>query len=153
METKDQLFKGSPVAVAYYERSVEFFRNHDVTTVGYNYIPDDLLGLWVVSDPQQLLSDMADGKADPDSTLPFAIYSVAYGYHDQIYAAALNDESYKTPTETVIENFLLFQEVLHYIVELHKHNYYFMSFPILHFNALPEMLSLLKDAVRKLGIN
>lgn len=153
METKDQLFKGSPYAVAYYERSIEFFRNHDVTTVGYNYIPDDLLGLWVVSDPQQLLSDMADGKADPDSTLPYAIYSAAYGYHDQIYAAALNDESYKTPTETVIENFLLFQEVLHYVVELHKHNYYFMSFPILHFNALPEMFSLLKDAVRKLGIN
>ena len=52
---------------------------------------------------------MADGKADPDSTLPFAVYSAAYGYHDQIYAAILKDESYRTPYETIIENFFLFQ--------------------------------------------
>lgn len=152
METKDQLFKGSPVAVAYYERSIEFFRSHDIMTVGYGLISDDLLGSWVVSDPQQLLSDIADGKADPDSTLPYAIYSAAYGYYDQIYAAALNDESYRTPYETIIKNFLLFQEVLHYVVELHRHNYYFISFPILHFNALPEMLTILKDSVQRLGI-
>ena len=152
MKTKNQFFNGSPIAVAYYDRSVAFFRNHDVTTVGYGYIPDDLLLAWVAPDPQQLLSDMADGKADPDSTLPFAVYSCAYGYHDQIYAAKLKDDSYGTPYEKVIEDFFLFQETLHYIVELQKRNYFFIPLPILHFNALPEMLPLLKEAVQRLGV-
>ena len=152
MKTKNQLFNGSPIAVAYYDRSVAFFRNHDVTTVGYGYIPDDLLLAWVAPDPQQLLSDMADGKADPDSTLPFAVYSCAYGYHDQIYAAKLKDDSYRTPSEKIIEDFFLFQETLHYIVELQKRNYFFIPLPILHFNALPEMLPLLKEAVQRLGV-
>ena len=152
MKTKKPQFKGSSVAVAYYKRSVAFFRNHDVTTVGYGYIPDDLLLAWVAPDPQQLLSDMADGKADPDSTLPFAVYSCAYGYHDQIYAAMLNDDSYSTPYEKVIEDFFPFQEALHYIVEMNKKRFYFLSFPILHFNALPEMLSQLREAVQRLGV-
>lgn len=152
MKTKNPQFKGSPIAVAYYKRSVAFFRNHDVTTVGYGYIPDDLLLAWVAPDPQQLLSDMADGKADLDSTLPFAVYSCAYGYHDQIYAAKLKDDSYRTPFEKIIEDFFLFQETLHYIVELQKRNYFFIPLPILHFNALPEMLPLLKEAVQRLGI-
>ena len=152
MKTKNQFFNGSPIAVAYYDRSVAFFRNHDVTTVGYGYIPDDLLLAWVAPDPQQLLSDMADGKADPDSTLPFAVYSCAYGYHDQIYAAKLKDDSYLTPSEKIIEDFFLFQETLHYIVELQKRNYFFIPLPILHFNALPEMLPLLKEAVQRLGV-
>jgi hypothetical protein len=152
MKTKNQFFNGSPIAVAYYDRSVAFFRNHDVTTVGYGYIPDDLLLAWVAPDPQQLLSDMADGKADPDSTLPFAVYSCAYGYHDQIYAAKLKDDSYRTPSEKIIEDFFLFQETLHYIVELQKRNYFFIPLPILHFNALPEMLPLLKEAVQRLGV-
>lgn len=152
MKTKNQFFNGSPIAVAYYKRSVAFFKNHDVTTVGYGYIPDDLLLAWVAPDPQQLLSDMADGKADPDSTLPFAVYSCAYGYHDQIYAAKLKDDSYRTPSEKIIEDFFLFQETLHYIVELQKRNYFFIPLPILHFNALPEMLPLLKEAVQRLGI-
>ena len=152
MKTKNQFFNGSPIAVAYYDRSVAFFRNHDVTTVGYGYIPDDLLLAWVAPDPQQLLSDMADGKADPDSTLPFAVYSCAYGYHDQIYAAKLKDDSYRTPSEKIIEDFFLFQETLHYIVELQKRNYFFIPLPILHFNALPEMLPLLREAARRFGI-
>ena len=152
MKTKNQFFNGSPIAVAYYKRSVAFFKTHDVTTVGYGYIPDDLLLAWVAPDPQQLLSDMADGKADPDSTLPFAVYSCAYGYHDQIYAAKLKDDSYRTPSEKIIEDFFLFQETLHYIVELQKRNYFFIPLPILHFNALPEMLPLLKEAVQRLGI-
>ena len=152
MKTKNQFFNGSPIAVAYYDRSVAFFRNHDVTTVGYGYIPDDLLLAWVPPDPHQLLSDMADGKADPDSTLPFAVYSCAYGYHDQIYAAKLKDDSYRTPSEKIIEDFFLFQETLHYIVELQKRNYFFIPLPILHFNALPEMLPLLKEAVQRLGV-
>lgn len=152
METKNQFFNGSPTAVAYYDRSVAFFRNHDVTTVGYGYIPDDLLEAWVAPDPQQLLSDMADGKADPDSTLPFAVYSSAYGYHDRIYAAKLKNDSYSTPSEKIIEDFLLFQEALHYIVELQKRNYFFIPLPILHFNALPEMLPLLREAVQRLGV-
>ena len=152
MKTKNQFFNGSPIAVAYYDRSVAFFRNHDVTTVGYGYIPDDLLLAWVAPDPQQLLSDMADGKADPDSTLSFAVYSCAYGYHDQIYAAKLKDDSYRTPSEKIIEDFFLFQETLHYIVELQKRNYFFIPLPILHFNALPEMLPLLKEAVQRLGV-
>ena len=152
MKTKNQFFNGSPIAVAYYDRSVAFFRNHDVTTVGYGYIPDDLLLAWVAPDPQQLLSDMADGKADPDSTLPFAVYSCAYGYHDQIYAAKLKDDSYRTPSEKIIEDFFLFQETLHYIVELQKRNYFFIPLHILHFNALPEMLPLLKEAVQRLGV-
>ncbi|RHO70298.1 hypothetical protein DW082_08115 [Alistipes sp. AF48-12] len=95
---------------------------------------------------------MADGKADPDSTLPFAVYSCAYGYHDQIYAAKLKDDSYRTPSEKIIEDFFLFQETLHYIVELQKRNYFFIPLPILHFNALPEMLPLLKEAVQRLGV-
>ncbi|WP_101573088.1 hypothetical protein [Alistipes sp. cv1] len=152
MKTKNQQFKGSPVAVAYYDRSVEFFRNHDVTTVGYNFIPDDLLEAWVAPDPHQLLSDMADGKAEPDSILPFAVFSNAYGYHDQIYAAILKDDSYSTPYEKIIEDFFLFQEALHYIVELQKRNYFFIPLPILHFNALPEMLPLLREAVQRLGV-
>lgn len=152
MKTKNPQFKGSSVAVAYYKRSVAFFRNHDVTTVGYGYIPDDLLLAWVAPDPQQLLSDMADGKADSDSTLPFVVYSCAYGYHDRIYAAKLKDDSYRTPSEKIIEDFFLFQETLHYIVELQKRNYFFIPLPILHFNALPEMLPLLKEAVQRLGI-
>lgn len=152
MKTKNQFFNGSPIAVAYYDRSVAFFRNHDVTTVGYGYIPDDLLLAWVAPDPQQLLSDMADGKAEPDSTLPFAVYSCAYGYHDQIYAAKLKDDSYRTPSEKIIEDFFLFQETLHYIVELQKRNYFFIPLPILHFNALPEILSQLREAVQRLGV-
>lgn len=152
MKTKNPQFKGSPIAVAYYDRSVAFFRNHDVTTVGYGYIPDDLLLAWVAPDPQQLLSDMADGKAEPDSTLPFAVYSCAYGYHDRIYAAKLKDDSYRTPSEKIIEDFFPFQEALHYIVELQKRNYFFISLPILHFNALPEMLPLLREAVQRLGV-
>ena len=152
MNTKNPFFNGSPIAVAYYDRSVALFSNHDVTTVGYGYIPDDLLLAWVAPDPQQLLSDMADGKADPDSTLPFAVYSCAYGYHDQIYAAKLKDDSYRTPSEKIIEDFFLFQETLHYIVELQKRNYFFIPLPILHFNALPEMLPLLKEAVQRLGV-
>ena len=95
---------------------------------------------------------MADGKADPDSTLPFAVYSCAYGYHDQIYAAKLKDDSYGTPYEKVIEDFFLFQEALHYIVEMNKKRFYFLTFPILHFKALPEMLPLLREAARRFGI-
>ena len=152
MKMKNQQFKGSPVAVAYYDRSVEFFRNHDLTTVGYNFIPDDLLEAWVAPDPQQLISDMADGKAEPDSILPFAVYACAYGYHDRIYAAMLNDDSYGTPYEKVIEDFFPFQEALHYIVEMNKKRFYFLTFPILHFKALPEILSQLREAVQRLGV-
>ena len=152
MKTKNPQFKGSPVAAANFRWSLDFFRNHDVTTVGYNLIPDEVLEAWVAPDPQQLLSDMADGKADPDSTLPFAVYSCAYGYHDRIYAAKLKDDSYRTPSEKIIKDFFLFQETLHYIVELQKRNYFFIPLPILHFNALPEMLPLLKEAVQRLGI-
>jgi len=111
-----------------------------------------VLEAWVAPDPQQLLSDMADGKADPDSTLPFAVYSCAYGYHDQIYAAKLKDDSYGTPYEKVIEDFFLFQEALHYIVEMNKKRFCFLTFPILHFKALPEMLPLLREAARRFGI-
>ena len=68
MKTKNPQFKGSPVAAANFRWSLDFFRNHDVTTVGYNLIPDEVLEAWVAPDPQQLISDMADGKADPDST-------------------------------------------------------------------------------------
>ena len=152
MKTEDRHFNGSSEAVNYFRWSIHFFRNHDVTTVGYSLIPDDLLRAWVAPDPQQLLSDMADGKADPDSTLPFAVYSCAYGYHDQIYAAKLKDDSYRTPSEKIIEDFFLFQETLHYIVELQKRNYFFIPLPILHFKALPEMLPLLREAARRFGI-
>lgn len=152
MKTKNQQFKGSSVAAANFRWSLDFFRNHDVTTVGYNLIPDEVLEAWVAPDPQQLISDMADGKANPDSTLPFAVYSCAYGYHDQIYAAKLKDDSYRTPSEKIIEDFFLFQETLHYIVELQKRNYFFIPLPILHFKALPEMLPLLREAVQRLGI-
>ena len=152
MKTKNPQFKGSPVAIANFRWSIDFFQNHDVTTVGYNLIPDEVLEAWVAPDPQQLLSDMAHGKADPDSTLPFAVYSCAYGYHDQIYAAKLNDDSYRTPSEKIIEDFFLFQEALHYIVEMNKKRFYFLTFPILHFKALPEMLPLLREAVQRLGI-
>ena len=152
MKTKKPQFKGSSVAVAYYKRSVAFFRNHDVTTVGYGYIPDDLLLAWVAPDPQQLLSDMAHGKADPDSTLPFAVYSCAYGYHDQIYAAKLKDDSYGTPYEKVIEDFLLFQEAQQYIVDMNKNPLYIQTLPIMHIKALPEMLPLLREAARRFGI-
>ena len=152
MKTENQHFSGSPIAAAYYDRSVAFFRENDLTTIGSSYIPDDLLMVWSTPDPQQLLSDMADGKADPDSTLPFAVYSCAYGYHDQIYAAKLKDDSYGTPYEKVIEDFFLFQEALHYIVEMNKKRFYFLSFPILHFKALPEILSQLREAVQRLGV-
>ena len=152
MKTEDRHFNGSPIAAAYYDRSVAFFRENDLTTIGSSYIPDDLLRAWVAPDPQQLLSDMADHKAEPDSTLPFAVYSCAYGYHDQIYAAKLKDDSYRTPSEKIIKDFFLFQETLHYIVELQKRNYFFIPLPILHFKALPEMLPLLKEAVQRLGI-
>lgn len=152
MKTKKPQFKGSSVAVAYYKRSVAFFRNHDVTTVGYGYIPDDLLLAWVAPDPQQLLSDMADGKADPDSTLPFAVYSCAYGYHDQIYAAKLNDDSYRTPNEKIIMDFFQFQEALYYIVELDKRNMYVVPFQILHFHAYPQTLPVLREIAQRLGV-
>ena len=82
MKTEDRHFNGSSEAVNYFRWSIHFFRNHDVTTVGYNLIPDDLLRAWVAPDPQQLLSDMADGKADTDSTLPFAVYSAAHAGYD-----------------------------------------------------------------------
>ncbi len=110
MKMKNQQFKGSPVAVANFRWSLDFFRNHDVTTVGYNLIPDEVLEAWVAPDPQQLLSDMADRKAHPDSTLPFAVFSCAYGYHDQIYAAKLNDDSYRTPNEKIIMDFFCFRK-------------------------------------------
>ena len=110
MKMKNQQFKGSPVAVANFRWSLDFFRNHDVTTVGYNLIPDEVLEAWVAPDPQQLISDMADGKADPDSTLPFAVFSSAYGYHDQIYAAKLNDNSYRTPYEKIVMDFFCFRK-------------------------------------------
>lgn len=106
----------------------------------------------MTDDPQQLLSDMADGKADPDSTLPFAVYSAAYGYHDQIYAAILKDESYRTPYETIIKNFLLFQEVLYYLTELDKRNYYVLPCQLLNFRAYPETLPQLREIAARLGI-
>ena len=152
MKTENQQFNGSPKAVNYFKWSIAFFRENDLTTVGCSLIPDDLLRAWVAPDPQQLLSDMADHKAEPDSTLPFAVFSCAYGYHDQIYAAMLNDDSYSTPYEKVIEDFFPFQEALHYIVEMNKKRFYFLSFPILHFKALPEMLPMLGEAVQRLGV-
>ena len=151
MEKENQKFKDS-LAAAYYDRSVAFFRKNDLTTVGSSYIPDDLLIAWITPDPQQLLSDMADHKADPDSTLPFAIFSSAYGYHDQIYAAKLNDDSYRTPYEKIIMDFFLFQEALYYIVELDKLNMYVMAFPILHFRAYPQMLPALREIAQRFGI-
>ena len=152
MKTKNQQFRGSPVAADNFRWSLDFFRNHDVTTVGYNLIPDEVLEAWVAPDPQQLISDMADGKADPDSTLPFAVFSSAYGYHDQIYAAKLNDNSYRTPYEKIVMDFFLFQEALYYVVEMNKKRLYFIAFPILHFKALPEILSQLREAVQRLGV-
>ena len=71
MKTENQQFNGSPKAVNYFKWSIAFFRENDLTTVGCSLIPDDLLRAWVAPDPQQLLSDMADHKAEPDSTLPF----------------------------------------------------------------------------------
>ncbi len=152
MKTEDRHFNGSSEAVNYFRWSIHFFRNHDVTTVGYNLIPDDLLRAWVAPDPQQLLSDMADGKADPDSTLPFAVYSAAYGYHDRIYAAILKDDSYRTPYEKIIEDFFLFQEALYYIVELDKRNMYVVPFQILHFRVYPEALPVLREIAQRFGI-
>ena len=152
MKTKNPQFKGSPVAAANFRWSLDFFRNHDVTTVGYNLIPDEVLEAWVAPDPQQLISDMADGKAEPDSTLPFAVYVCAYGHHDKMYALKLKDDSYGTPYEKVVEDFFLFQEALYYIVEMNKKRFYFLSFPILHFKALPEILSQLREAVQRLGV-
>lgn len=152
MKQKDYPAKFSPLAAAYYEWSISFFRDHDITLVGYSKIPDSIVSEWMTDDPQQLLSDMADGKADPDSTLPFAVYSAAYGYHDQIYAAILKDESYRTPYETIIENFFLFQEVLYYLSELDKRNYYVIPFQLLNFRAYPETLPQLREIAARLGI-
>ena len=152
MKTKNQQFKGSSVAIANFRWSIDFFQNHDVTTVGYNLIPDEVLEAWVAPDPQQLISDMADGKAEPDSTPPFAVYVCAYGHHDKMYALKLKDDSYGTPYEKVVEDFFLFQEALYYIVEMNKKRFYFLSFPILHFKALPEILSQLREAVQRLGV-
>ena len=59
---------------------------------------------------------------------------------------------YSTPYEKVVEDFFPFQEALHYIVEMNKKRFYFLSFPILHFKALPEMLPLLREAARRFGI-
>lgn len=152
MKTKNPQFKGSPVAAANFRWSLDFFRNHDVTTVGYNLIPDEVLEAWVAPDPQQLLSDMADRKAHPDSTLPFAVFSCAYGYHDQIYAAKLKDDSYRTPYEKIIMDFFLFQEALYYIVELDKLNMYVVPFQILHFRAYPETLPALREIAQRFKI-
>ena len=151
MKTKNPQFKGSPVAAANFRWSLDFFRNHDVTTVGYNLIPDEVLEAWVAPDPQQLLSDMADHKAEPDSTLPFAVFSCAYGYHDQIYAAKLNDDSYRTPNEKIIMDFFQFQEALYYIVELDKRNMYVVPFQILHFHAYPQTLPVLREIAKRFG--
>ena len=49
-------------------------------------------------------------------------------------------------------DFFLFQEALYYVVEMNKKRLYFIAFPILHFKALPEMLSLLREAVQRLGV-
>lgn len=152
MKTENQHFSGSPVAAAYYDRSVAFFRENDLTTIGSSYIPDDLLMVWITPDPQQLLSDMADRKAHPDSTLPFAVFSCAYGYHDQIYAAKLNDDSYRTPYEKIIMDFFLFQEALYYIVELDKRNMYVVPFQILHFRAYPKTLPALREIAQRFKI-
>ena len=132
MKTENQQFNGSPKAVNYFKWSIAFFRENDLTTVGCSLIPDDLLRAWVAPDPQQLLSDMADHKAEPDSTLPFAVFSCAYGYHDQIYAAKLNDDSYRTPNEKIIMDFFQFQ--------------------ILHFHAYPQTLSVLREIAQRFGI-
>lgn len=152
MKTENQHFNGSPIAAAYYDRSVAFFRENDLTTIGSSYIPDDLLMVWITPDPQQLLSDMADRKAHPDSTLPFAVFSCAYGYHDQIYAAILQDDSYRTPYEKIIMDFFLFQEALYYIVELEKLNMYVVPFQILHFRAYPETLPALREIAQRFKI-
>lgn len=152
MKTENPHFNGSPEAVNYFKRSVDFFRNHDVTTVGCSYVPDDLLRAWITPDPQQLLSDMADHKAEPDSILPFAVYSCAYGYHDQIYAAKLNNDSYRTPYEKIVMDFFQFQEALYYIVELEKWNMYVVPFQILHFHAYPETLPPLREIAHRFGI-
>ena len=74
MKTENQQFNGSPKAVNYFKWSIAFFRENDLTTVGCSLIPDDLLRAWVAPDPQQLLSDMADHKAEPDSILHFHAY-------------------------------------------------------------------------------
>ena len=95
---------------------------------------------------------MAHGKADPDSTLPFAVFSCAYGYHDQIYAAKLNDNSYRTPNEKIIMDFFQFQEALYYIVELDKRNMYVVPFQILHFHAYPQTLPVLREIAQRFGI-
>ena len=62
MKQKDYPAKFSPLAAAYYEWSISFFRDHDITLVGYSTIPDSIVSEWMTDDPQQLLSDMADGK-------------------------------------------------------------------------------------------
>ena len=152
MKTKNQQFKGSSVAIANFRWSIDFFQNHDVTTVGYNLIPDEVLEAWVAPDPQQLISDMADGKAEPDSTLPFAVYVCAYGHHDKMYALKLKDDSYGTPSEKVVEDFFLFQEALYYIVELDKLNMYVVPFQILHFRAYPETLPALREIAQRFKI-
>ena len=112
MKTKNPQFKGSPVAAANFRWSLDFFQNHDVTTVGYNLIPDEVLEAWVAPDPQQLLSDMADGKADPDSTCRRRLF-VRLRLSRQIYAAKLN-EFYWTPSEKIEDFFLFFQSVALY---------------------------------------
>lgn len=145
MKKEKRLLKNLPDAVDIINRSIELFRSNDIIVMGHTNIPDDLLRAWMTGDPQQLLSDMADHKADPDSTLPFAVYSAAYGYHDQIYAAILKDESYQTPTETVIRDFFKFQEALYYLTELENRNIFTMPFAILNFRDYPKWLPLLKE--------
>lgn len=122
----------SPHELERYNRSVDFLQTHTVVFVSQHEIPDPLLLSWLESDPLAVLTKFADQTAEPEQILTYAIYLHAYELHDRCYHQILG-ESYRTPPEIMMVNFIRYQKLLHYTAYLRNRRIETPPFQILHF--------------------
>ena len=121
----------SPEGKVIYDRSIEFFKTHQVPLVMADEIPDDLLKAWITPDPLRLMLMILGEVAEPDDILPLVLYMKAYKFHDAFYSDIL-DMEYRTPLKTMIRHFDLYQKALRRVVKLRERNKP-APFGILHF--------------------
>ena len=122
----------SPHELDRYNRSADFLQNHTVVFVSQHEIPDPLLVSWLECDPVGVLMKFADQTAEPGQIFTYAIYLYAYELHDRCYHQILG-ESYRTPPEIVMLNFLRYQKLLRYTAFLRNRRIETPPFQILHF--------------------
>ena len=136
----------SPEGKVIYDRSIEFFKTHQVPLVTADEIPDDLLKAWITPDPLRLMLMILVEVAEPDDILPLVLYLKAYEAHDAVYSDVL-DMEYRTPFKTMIRHFDLYQKALRRVVELRERNMP-VPFDILHFAIYPNVYRLLEKQYR-----